>query len=222
MSHIYNFFKQSILAGVLVTVPFGLTLFILFKLGAWIVSLISAAPARLIGSHLAELPKGLYEAALFLIGLLGTLLVVVLIGAVTRNFIGRKLVDFGEAIISKIPLSRTIYIATKQVINTLFVGTGIKNLRRVALVEFPRKGVYSIGFITGSLEPGVHQNQSGQKLLSIFVPTTPNPTTGYYVMAPEGEVTELAITIEDAFKIIMSAGLATNNIEDALPGKNND
>lgn len=222
MRHIYSFFKQNILAGVLVTVPFGLTFLILYKLGAWIVSLLSAAPARLIGSYLAELPGGLYEAALFLIGLLGTLLVVLFIGAVARNFIGRKLVGFGEAIITKIPLSRTIYVATKQVINTLFVGTGIKNLKRVALLEFPRKGVYSIGFITGSLEAGVHQNQSDKRLLSVFVPTTPNPTTGYYVMLPEDDVKELSMTIEEAFKIIMSAGLATNNIEDALPGKKND
>jgi uncharacterized membrane protein len=222
MRHIYSFFKQNILAGVLVTVPFGLTLFILFKLGAWIVSLLSAAPARLIGSYLAELPKGLYEAALFLIGLLGTLLVVLFIGAVARNFAGRKLVDFGESIISKIPLSRTIYVATKQVINTLFVGTGIKNLKRVALLEFPRKGVYSIGFITGTLEAGVHQNQSAKKLLSVFVPTSPNPTTGYYIMLPEEDVTELPITIEEAFKIIMSAGLATNNIENVLQGKENN
>ncbi len=222
MRRIYSLFKQNILAGVLVTVPFGLTFFILYKLGAWIVSLLSAAPARLIGGYLAELPGGLYEASLFLIGLLGTLLVVLFIGAVARNFVGKKLVDFGETIISKIPLTRTIYVATKQVINTLFVGTGIKNLKRVALLEFPRKGVYSIGFITGSLEPGVHQNQSDKRLLSVFVPTTPNPTTGYYVMLPEEEVTELPIAIEEAFKIIMSGGLATNNIEHALPGKKND
>ena len=222
MRHIYSFFKQNILAGILVTVPFGLTLFILFKLGTWIVSLISAIPAWLIGSQLTDLPKGLYATVLFLTGILGTVLIVLFIGAVARNYAGRKLVDFGEAVISKIPLSRTIYIATKQVINTLFAGTGIKNLKRVALLEFPRKGVYSIGFITGSLEAGVHQNQSGQRLLSVFVPTTPNPTTGYYVMLPEADVTELPISIEDAFKIIMSAGLATNNAENALPGKDNN
>lgn len=222
MRHIYSFFKQNILAGVLVTVPFGLTFLILYKLGAWIVSLLSTAPARLIGGYLAELPRGLYEASLFLIGLIGALFVVLFIGAVARNFVGRKLVGFGEAIITKIPLSRTIYIATKQVINTLFVGTGIKNLKRVALLEFPRKGVYSIGLITGSLEPGVHQNQSDKKLFSVFVPTTPNPTTGYYVMLPEDEVTELPIAIEETFKIIMSGDLATNNIENALPGKKND
>lgn len=222
MRHTYSFFKQNILAGILVTVPFGLTLLILFKLGKWIIGLVSAAPAKLIGSPLAELPKGLFEVVTFLIGLLGTLLVVLLIGAVARNIVGRKLVEFGELLISKIPLARTVYIATKQVIETLFVGTGIKNLKRVALFEFPRKGVYSIGFITGTLEDGVHQNQSGKRLISVFVPTTPNPTTGYYIMLPEEEITELPISIEDAFKIIMSAGLATNNVENAVETKKNN
>ena len=96
MRRIYSFFKQNILAGIIVTVPFGLTFLILYKLGAWIVSLLSAVPARLIGGYLAELPGGLYEAALFLIELIRTLLVVLFIGAVARNFVGKKLVDFGE------------------------------------------------------------------------------------------------------------------------------
>jgi uncharacterized membrane protein len=222
MKHVSSFFKQNILTGILVTVPFGLTIFILFKLGAWIVKLVSAAPARLMGSPLEELPKGLFEIVTFLIGLFGTLLVVLLIGAIARNIVGRKLVGFGEFLISKIPLARTVYIATKQVIETLFLGTGIKNLKRVALFEYPRKGVYSIGFVTGTLEDGVHQNRSGKKLLSVFVPTTPNPTSGYYIMLPEEEITELPITIEDAFKIIMSAGLATNNVDDAVRYKKNN
>ena len=222
MKHFYSFFKQNILTGILVTVPFGLTIFILFKLGTWIVELVSALPAKLIGSPLENLPKGLFEIITFLIGLIGTLLVVLIIGAIARNIVGRKLLGFGELLISKIPLARTVYIATKQVIETLFLGTGMKNLKRVALFEYPRKGVYSIGFITGTLEDGVHQNRSGKKLVSIFVPTTPNPTSGYYVMLPEEEITELPISIEDAFRIIMSAGLATNNVENVVHYKKNN
>jgi len=222
MKHLYSFFKQNILTGILVTVPFGLTLLILFKLGAWIIDLVSALPAWLFGSPLEGMPKGLFDIVTFLIGLVGTVLVVLLIGAVARNIVGRKLVGFGERLISKIPLARTVYVATKQVVETLFLGRGIKNLKRVALFEYPRKGVYSIGFITGSLEDGMHQNRSGRKLVSVFVPTTPNPTSGYYIMLPEEEITELPITIEDAFRIIMSAGLATNNVEDVVQYKKND
>jgi len=222
MKHLYSFFKQNILTGILVTVPFGLTLLVLFKLGAWIIQLVSALPAWLFGSPLEGLPKGLFEIVTFLIGLIGTVLVVLIVGAVARNIAGRKLLDFGEMLITKIPLARTVYLATKQVIETLFLGTGIKNLKRVALIEYPRKGVYSIGFVTGSLEDGMHQNRSGRKLMSVFVPTTPNPTSGYYIMLPEEEITELPITIEDAFKIIMSAGLATNNVDNAGRYKKNN
>ena len=222
MKRLYSFFEQNILTGILVTVPFGLTLLILFKLGAWIIEIVSALPAWLFGSPLGGMPKGLFEIVTFLIGLFGTILVVLLVGAIARNIVGRKLVGFGERLISKIPLARTVYIATKQVIETLFMGRGIKNLKRVALFEYPRKGVYSIGFITGSLEDGMHQNRSGRKLVSIFVPTTPNPTSGYYIMLPEDEITELPISVEDAFRIIMSAGLATNNAENVVQYKKND
>ena len=222
MKRLYSFFEQNILTGILVTVPFGLTLLILFKLGAWIIEIVSALPAWLFGSPLGGMPKGLFEIVTFLIGLIGTILVVLLVGAIARNIVGRKLVGFGERLITKIPLARTVYIATKQVIETLFMGRGIKNLKRVALFEYPRKGVYSIGFITGSLEDGMHQNRSGRKLVSIFVPTTPNPTSGYYIMLPEDEITELPISVEDAFRIIMSAGLATNNAENVVQHKKND
>ncbi len=221
MNSIYGHFRQNILTGILVTVPFGLTLLILFKLGTWIVSLVSAIPAKLFGSPLAQLPPGIHEVVNFIIGVIGTFLIVLIVGAVARNIVGGKLVHFGEGIISKIPLARTIYTATKQVIETLFMGTGMKKLKRVALFEYPRAGVYSIGFITGTLEDGKHHNLSGKKLVSIFVPTTPNPTSGYYIMLPEEDVTELPITIEDAFRIIMSAGLATNNIDNAVRGQKN-
>jgi len=214
-----HFFRNNILAGVLVTVPFALTLLVLFKLGSWIIGLVSAAPNRFIGSLLDQLNPLVSQTIVFAIGLIGTLLIVLIVGAVAKNFLGKKLVGFGEHLITKIPLARTIYIATKQVIETLFMGSGMRNLKRVAMFEYPRKGIYSIGFITSTIEDGNHHNQSGRKLVSIFVPTTPNPTSGYYIMLPEEDIKELSISVEDAFRIIMSAGLATNNIENAGQGK---
>ena len=98
----------------------------------------------------------------------------------------------------------------------------MKSFKRVAMFEYPRKGIYSIGFITATLEKGEFHNESGRKLLSIFVPTTPNPTSGYYIMLPEEDVTELSISVEDAFRLIVSAGLATNKIQDAKPNKKNN
>lgn len=217
MKRITGSIKQNLIAGMLVTVPFGLTIFILFKLGKWIVDLLSAAPARFL-HPLSTLPDSLFQMTTFLIGLLATVFIVLIAGAVTRNFLGRKLLNFGEIIISKIPLARTIYTASKQIIETLFIGSRMKNLKRVALFEYPRRGIYSIGFITGSLESGEHHNISDHNLISVFVPTAPNPTSGYYIMLPENDIIELSISVEDAFRIILSAGLSSNtprNIGDA-------
>ena len=220
MKYLYSFFRNNILTGVLVTIPFALTIFILYKLGTWIIGLVSAAPSKFIGELLNQQNPLVSQMILFAIGLFGALLIVLFVGAVARNILGRKLLTFSEYLITKIPLARTIYIATKQIIETL-MGRGMKDLKRVALFEYPRKGIYSIGFVTGTIEEGKHHNQSGRKLVSIFVPTTPNPTSGYYIMLPEDDIQELSISVEDAFRIIMSAGLAINNFEDAGQGKEN-
>jgi uncharacterized membrane protein len=218
MKYLSSFFRSNFLTGVLVTIPFALTIAVLYWLGTWIIGLVSAFPNRVIGQFLSQQHPIVSQAILFIIGLVGALLIVLIIGAVARNILGRKLVTFSEYLITKIPFARTIYIATKQIVETL-MGRGMKNLKRVALFEYPRKGIYSIGFITSTIEEGKHHNQSGRKLVSIFVPTTPNPTSGYYIMLPEEDIKELSISVEDAFRIIMSAGLATNNFDDAGQGK---
>ena len=218
MKYLYSFFRNNILTGILVTVPFALTIFVLYKLGTWIIGLVSAAPNKFIGELVNQHNPLVSQTILFLIGLLGALLIVLIVGAVARNILGRKLVGFSEYVITKIPFARTIYIATKQIVETVMGRGGMQNLKRVAMFEYPRKGIFSIGFVTGTIEDGVHHNRSGQKLVSIFVPTTPNPTSGYYIMLPEGDIKELSISVEDAFRIIMSAGLAANNTENAGTG----
>ncbi len=221
MKYLYSFFRNNILTGILVTVPFALTIFVLYKLGTWIIGLVSAAPNKFIGELVNQHNPLVSQTILFLIGLLGALLIVLIVGAVARNILGRKLVGFSEYLITKIPFARTIYIATKQIVETVMGRGGMKNLKRVAMFEYPRKGIFSIGFVTGTIEDGIQHNRSGQKLVSIFVPTTPNPTSGYYIMLPEDDIKELSISVEDAFRIIMSAGLAANNSENAGTGNKN-
>ena len=221
MKYLYSFFRNNFLTGVLVTIPFALTIAVLYWLGTWIIGLVSAAPNKFIGDLLNHQNPLLSQSILFIIGLVGALLIVLIVGAVARNIMGRKLVSFSEYMITKIPFARTIYIATKQIVETVMGRGGMKNLKRVAMFEYPRQGIYSIGFVTGTIPDGKHHNQSGRKLVSVFVPTTPNPTSGYYIMLPEEDIKELSISVEDAFRIIMSAGLATNNFEDAGQGKEN-
>ncbi len=209
MKRIIGSLRRNFLAGLLVTIPFGLTILILFKLGKWIVGLVSAAPARFLIRPLSELPPFLFQFVTFAIGITGTVLIVLVAGAITRNYIGRKLLGLGEGLISRIPLARTIYTATKQIIETLFLSTGFKGISRVVMFEYPRKGIYSIGFVTGVLQ----QAESGKRLLGVFLPTAFNPTGGYYIMIPEDEVKELSMSIEEAFRIIISGGLASNQSE---------
>lgn len=222
MKQISSFFRQNILAGILVTVPFVLTLVIIYVIGKWIIEFVNSKAQFITGGLLSQLHPVIYQTITFIIGVLITLLIVLIVGALARNFLGKKFVAFGELLITRIPLARTVYIAIKQIIETLFMGTGMKNLKRVAMFEYPRKGIYSIGFITGTLEPGMHHNQTDKTLVSIFVPTTPNPTSGYYIMIPQEDVEELSISVEDAFRIIMSAGLAASQIDHAGKGTKNN
>jgi uncharacterized membrane protein len=219
MNRISNAFRQNFLAGLIVTVPFGLTVFILFTLGKWIVELLSAAPAKVLIRPLSQLHPSLFQLSTFAIGLTGTIIIVLFVGSIARFYTGRKLLGIGESIIARIPLARTIYTASKQVIESIFLTTGFKGLKSVVMFEYPRKGVYSIGFVTGILKQDANRNISGKNLVGIFVPTTPNPTSGYYIMLPEEDITELPISTEDAFRIIISGGLADNQSQNVKSGK---
>ncbi len=208
MTSIVSSFRRNFLAGLLVTIPFGLTLFILFKLGKWIIGFVSAAPAKFLIKSFSELSPPLFQTITFGVGFLGTIIIVLFAGIVARNFIGRKLLGFGEGLISRIPLARTIYTGSKQIIETVF-GEGLRDVKRVVMFEYPRKGIYSIGFVTGILQ----QTEPGKRLLGVFLPTAFNPTGGFYFLIPEDEVKELPISVEDAFRIIVSGGLASEQIE---------
>jgi uncharacterized membrane protein len=141
---------------------------------------------------------------------LGLILAIILISAVgllTRNFAGRRVVQFWEDMVDRIPLVRIIYSGVKQLLEAFFVQkTGA--FRRVALLEYPRRGVYVIGFITGESR-GEVQRKTNKTMINVFVPTTPNPTSGFYVLMPEDELVALDMTVEDAFKLIISGGIFT-------------
>jgi len=219
MNRISNAFRQNFLAGLIVTVPFGLTVFILFTLGKWIVELLSAAPAKVLIRPLSQLHPSLFQLSTFGIGLVGTIIIVLFVGSIARFYTGRKLLGIGESIIARIPLARTIYTASKQVIESIFLTSGFKGVKRVVMFEYPRKGVYSIGFVTGAVREDAARNPSGKNLVGIFVPTTPNPTSGYYIMLPEEDIEELPISTEDAFRIIISGGLADNQSQNVRSSK---
>ncbi|MGQ0792903.1 MAG: DUF502 domain-containing protein [Deltaproteobacteria bacterium] len=218
MSRIGGSIKRNFIAGILVTVPFAITIYALYIVCNWAIAMLSLIPAGFLASQFSQLPSPLFKILSFAVGLSATLLLLLLAGALARNYIGGKIVSFSEWALSKIPFAGALYQSVKQSFAAIF-GDGIKGLKRVVAFEYPRRGVYSIGFVTGVYEDAP---EAGAKLLGVFLPTAFNPTGGFYLLIPEDEVWELDMSVEEAFRIIVSGGLASGKGENLgfRPGNN--
>lgn len=205
----FNWLKTSFLTGLAVIAPFGLVLLFVYKLLGWIFSLVSAVPAKIIEYPVSDyhLPEWVFNLA----GIVCTVLLVVLAGSTAKNIISKSLVRFGESIILRIPLIRTAYNASKQILNTLFITSEMKKSGRVVVFEYPKENVYSMGFLMGRMKAGEGHNVLDETLVNIFVPTTPNPTSGFYVMVPESKVKEVPMSVDQAFNVIISGGLSSSS-----------
>jgi uncharacterized membrane protein len=143
---------------------------------------------------------------------LGLILVVILIfvvGILTRNIAGRRVLQFWDDLVGRIPLARILYSSVKQLLQAFFFQNS-NSFQRVALIEYPRRGIYVLGFITGESR-GEVQEKTNRKMINVFIPTTPNPTSGFYVLVPEEDLTLLDMSVEDAFKLLISGGLVSPN-----------
>lgn len=139
------------------------------------------------------------------VGLVTLLCLIILVGVLAQNYVGKKLISFSEKIFNRIPILNGLYNLFKQIAD-VFSHKEQNAFRRMVLVEYPRKGILSPGFLTGDA-PAEISSTSGRKFLSIFVPTVPNPTTGFLIYVPEDEVTMLEMSIEEGIKLIISAGV---------------
>jgi len=147
--------------------------------------------------------KGMVGTRVAGIGFILTLILLYLLGLVTANVFGKSLLRWIEALVLKLPIIKHIYAATKQVVDTVSLPTK-EHFKRVVLVEYPRKGILSLGFLTGTTK-----RPDGKTLLNIFIPSPPNPATGQLVFVEEGDVIETTLSIEDGAKIVFSVGLLT-------------
>ncbi len=190
--------RKYLIAGLLVWLPVGVTILVIKVLvdtmdrtllllpPAW-------RPAELLGFNIPGLGVAL------------SIVIVFATGVVFANFLGRRLVLFWEALLARIPLVRTIYTAVKQVTETLFSSSS-QSFRQVLLVEYPRRGMWSLGFQTNT-ELGEVQEKTGEEVLAIFVPTTPNPTSGFVLMVPRKDVVALDMSVDEGLKMIVSMGV---------------
>jgi uncharacterized membrane protein len=196
--------RKWLLAGLLVIVPVAITAAVL----RWIIDTLDQTlgilpeawqPDRLIGVHIPGF------------GVLLTLAILLIVGAITSNFVGKKLVGLGDRVVSRIPVVRGIYSSVKQVSDTLFSPSG-NAFRTAVLVQWPRPDVWTIGFVTGTPGGDVTNYLRGEDYLSVYVPTTPNPTGGYFVMLRKSDCIELRMSVDDALKYVVSMGVVAPGI----------
>ena len=195
--------RNVFITGLLITLPIALTYFILQFLFKNLDALSPVFTKVLIDLG-APIPEGYRIPAL---GLVITLLIVLAVGWFTTNFFGKRLILLGENIVGKIPFVRRIYKGSKQVVQSI-AHADTRAFRKVVLIEFPRRGMLAIGFVTGEARGEVQKNTCDD-VLNVFVPTMPNPTSGFLVFAPPKELTEIDMSIEDGVKYVVSGGIVT-------------
>jgi uncharacterized membrane protein len=191
--------KKYFLTGLVVLGPLGLTLLVV----QWVVGVMDRLILTLLPDALQ--PSMLIGRYIPGFGVLGTLLLVLLVGMLTANFFGRALVRLSEQLMGKIPLIKGIYGLFRQVTDTIF-SKDKGGFRKVVLIEYPRRGIFALGFMTGVPE-GELQRVTPHRLVNVFVPNSPIPTSGFYVLIPEEDVRELEMSVDEAFKLIVSGGM---------------
>ena len=193
--------RNVFITGLLITLPIALTWFILqFLLNNF--DALSPVFTNILIQLGAPIPEGFRIPFL---GLMVTLLIVLAVGWLTTNFFGKKLFELGELMIEKIPFVRRIYKGSKQVVSSI-AEADTSTFRKVVLIEFPRRGLLAIGFVTGESR-GEVQRITRENMLNVFVPTMPNPTSGFLIFSPPEELTEVSMTIEEGIKYVVSGGL---------------
>lgn len=192
-SRLWRRIGETFLAGIAVVLPIWITYLIVVEF------LLSG-----VDGLLAPVFAAIFGVRIWGLGLLATLLLVLMVGALTRNMVGRRLVGLGERVLLKIPLVKNVYAGSKQFLDA-FTVPGKSAFRQVVLVQYPREGVYAIGFVASAAGPS--WNGDGEPTVNVFMPTAPNPTSGYVILVAQRELVPLPITVEEGLKLVVSGGI---------------
>ncbi len=187
-------FRAILLSGLIVIVPIVLTIWILVWLFEAIDGLLRPLTVHIFGQQIIGL------------GFAVILILVLIVGVIATNVIGRKILKWIEEILSKVPVSRMLYVTIKQIFQS-FADPKKTGFLKVVLVQFPRKGIYSVGFVTN-----IHRQENGQTLYNVFIPTSPNPTGGFLQILDESEVVQTALSVEEGLKMVVSAGRISSEV----------
>lgn len=201
---IFTRFRRYFLAGILVTSPILITVYVTWL----IITFIDSQVAGMLPESLDFTKKLPHQIPG--LGLIISIIVITFIGAITPGFIGKTLLKVGERILDNTPVVRSIYGAIKQIMETV-MSTNSESFREVVLVEYPRKGIWVIGFVTGETK-GEVQTLNKETLINVFIPTTPNPTSGFLLFVPKKDLIYMKMKVEDAVKMVISGGIVTPKV----------
>ncbi|MBT5294910.1 MAG: DUF502 domain-containing protein [Octadecabacter sp.] len=206
--------RNNFIAGLVVIAPIGLTLWLIWTVVGWVDSFVwpfvpdAYQPEELVNRLMGRVPMDAnwIEVNVRGIGVVIFLIFTMLVGWMGKGLIGRSFLRWGESLVARVPVMRSIYNAVKQIAETVFAQSDT-SFDKACLIEYPRKGIWAIGFISTSTKGEVLTKANTGPMISVFVPTTPNPTSGFLLLFPTKDVIELDMTVEDAAKFVISAGL---------------
>ena len=206
--------RNNFIAGLVVIAPIGLTLWLIWTVVGWVDSFVwpfvpdAYQPEQLVNRLMGRVPMDAnwIEVNVRGIGVVIFLIFTMLVGWMGKGLIGRSFLRWGESLVARVPVMRSIYNAVKQIAETVFAQSDT-SFDKACLIEYPRKGIWAIGFISTSTKGEVLTKANTGPMTSVFVPTTPNPTSGFLLLFPTKDVIKLDMTVEDAAKFVISAGL---------------
>ena len=209
-SHVGSRLRNYFLTGLIIVGPVGITLYVIW----WFINLVDAWVKPWVPQ--IYLPETYLPFTVPGVGLIFSITILIVVGALTANLFGRTLVSYGELMLDRMPVVRSVYRALKQIFETVLSQSN-NSFQDVGLIEYPRKGLYAIVFVStqtkGEIDDKVYK---GESLLSIFLPTTPNPTSGFLLFVPEKDVIILDMSVEEAAKLVISAGLVVPQYQKKL------
>jgi uncharacterized membrane protein len=188
--------KKKFITGLVAILPIGLTIFVIWflvmKIGGILETVFKKIP------FLSLLPSPVVS----LIGLLALIIVIYIIGFITSSYIGNRILKFTDFLITRLPVIRTLYLSARKITNAIFVDKSA--FKKAVFVEYPRKGIYTIGFMTNEES---WETDDKEENVNIFIPTTPNPTSGIYVVVPKKDIRDTYLSIDEALQTIISGGV---------------
>ncbi len=196
----FRWIRNSFLAGVIVVLPIAGTIYILFVIFSTLDKIVSPVVNLIFGREIYGL------------GVVLSLGLIVLAGVIGKNYLGKKLIELSEWLMVRLPIVRPVYTTVKQIIDALFLQGTTTAFKQVVLIEYPRRGIYQLGFLTGS-GVGEIQIRTEAEIINVFLPTTPNPTSGMLIMVPREDVIFLQMTVEEGIKLVLSGGVLVPRVE---------